>query len=48
LATVYGIVQQHHGWITVASEVNKGTTFRICFPAAANAEPEKKAEPPVV
>ncbi|MGD0251550.1 MAG: PAS domain S-box protein [Verrucomicrobiota bacterium] len=44
LATVYGIVQQHHGWITLTSEVNKGTTFHIFFPAAVNAEPEKKAE----
>jgi len=44
LATVYGIVQQHHGWITVTSEVNKGTTFQIHFPAVVNAKPEKKAE----
>ena len=43
LATVYGIVQQHHGWITVTSEVNKGTTFQIHFPAVVKAEPEKKA-----
>lgn len=35
LATVYGIVRQHGGWIEVASEVNKGTTFRVFFPATA-------------
>jgi CheY-like chemotaxis protein len=32
LAMVYGIMQQHDGWITVASEVEKGTTFRAYFP----------------
>jgi PAS domain S-box-containing protein len=47
LATAYGIIQQHHGWISVTSETNKGTTFRIYFPAVVNAEPEKKAELPV-
>jgi len=35
LATVYGIVEQHRGWITVTSELGKGTTFRIHLPAAA-------------
>jgi two-component system, cell cycle sensor histidine kinase and response regulator CckA len=32
LATVYGIVEQWKGQISVASEVGKGTTFRILFP----------------
>jgi CheY-like chemotaxis protein len=44
LATVYGIVKQHRGWIGVTSDVNKGTTFRIHFPAAPGApEPERTA-----
>ena len=33
LATVAGIVVQHKGWIEVESEVVKGTTFRVFFPA---------------
>lgn len=38
LATVYGIVKQHRGWITVASEINHGTTFQIYFPALSGVE----------
>jgi PAS domain S-box-containing protein len=34
LATVYGIVKQHHGWVEVESQVNVGTTFSVFFPSA--------------
>ena len=32
LATLFGIVQQHKGWVNVESEVGRGTTFRIYLP----------------
>ncbi len=42
LATVYGVVKQHQGWIEVDSKVGRGTTFRVFFPhhseASATAE----------
>jgi PAS domain S-box-containing protein len=42
LATVFGIVKQHHGWVQVESELDKGTTFHIFLPATGLpvAEPE--------
>jgi CheY-like chemotaxis protein len=32
LATVYGVVEQHNGWIHVTSEVGVGTVFRVYLP----------------
>ncbi|QDG54146.1 PAS domain S-box protein [Persicimonas caeni] len=34
LATVYGIVRRYHGDVVVDSELGKGATFRVYFPAA--------------
>ena len=39
LSTVFGIVQQWEGGITVSSHPGAGTTFRIYFPQAAEAPP---------
>lgn len=51
LATVYGIVKQHQGWVEVTSNVGAGTTFRILLPAielpalATTAEPVETKPP---
>ena len=34
LATVYGIIKQHEGWLEVNSEPGKGSTFDVFLPAS--------------
>lgn len=37
LPTVRGIVEHHHGFMTLQTEVGRGTTFRVYLPASAPA-----------
>jgi signal transduction histidine kinase/ActR/RegA family two-component response regulator len=46
LATVYGIVKQHQGWVEVSSRVGEGTTFKIFLPAIP--PPDEVAAAPMV
>jgi PAS domain S-box-containing protein len=45
LATVYGIVKQHSGWVEVESAVGKGTRFRVFLPGVPKSATEKAALP---
>ena len=50
MAAVYGIVMNHAGWITVDSELGKGTAVHIYFPAisAESKEPVEKGKQPEI
>jgi PAS domain S-box-containing protein len=47
LATVYGIVKQHGGWIEVESTVGKGSSFHVYLPAIAPPAAEIRKPPAV-
>jgi len=43
LSTVYGIIKQHHGHVTVYSEVNRGSTFKVYLPRVEDvSQPEAR------
>jgi two-component system NtrC family sensor kinase len=45
LATVFGIVEQHKGWIEVESQVERGTTFHIYLPRQNQVAAESAVTP---
>ena len=47
LATVYGIIKQHHGWLEVESELGKGSTFLIWLPARDTVAAPPTANPAI-
>jgi PAS domain S-box-containing protein len=46
LATVYGIVQQHHGWINVSSKPGEETVFEVYLPALAGTDRVREGATP--
>jgi GAF domain-containing protein len=45
LSMAYGILQRHHGRITVESEEGHGTVFRLLFPVVISGSVEQSAPP---
>jgi len=46
LATAYGIVRQHHGWIDVKSTLGRGSTFLVYLPELVPVDAPPSEPPP--
>jgi len=46
LATVYGIIKQHQGWVEVSSRLGQGATFKVFLPAIPAPLVARTAAPP--
>ena len=44
LSTVYGIVKNHGGFITVKSALGEGAAFYVCLPATSKAKPASEVD----
>jgi PAS domain S-box-containing protein len=48
LATVYGIIKQHQGWVEVSTQIGKGTVFDVFLPVAEPSEQNRTTTSPGV
>jgi PAS domain S-box-containing protein len=48
LSVAYGIIKQHHGFITCYSEHGRGTTFRLYLPIIGEAAEKSRSAPEVL
>ncbi|OYV87710.1 MAG: hypothetical protein B7Z63_01940 [Ignavibacteriae bacterium 37-53-5] len=44
LATVFGVMRKHGGFVDVSTEVGRGSTFTLCFPAVENTKGDHVAD----
>ena len=48
LAAAYGIVKNHNGWISIESQLHRGTTVHIYLPAITEADEQKGEIPKII